>query len=144
MQHTGIPSKALNCFEKSVGAFIIIACVLSFAPARPASSQTSTAQGATAPGESELTRLVNPFVGADNDALFASTVDYEQLGFVLDPEEALKPGAPQIWPEGNLALNNRNEAQPTGQRRGNPDQGLNPTILSMVTRIELTTPRLNL
>src|SRR5256714_1122327 len=67
MQHKGIPSKALNCFEKSVGAFIIIACVLSFAPARPASSQTSTAQGATAPGESELTRLVNPFVGTDND-----------------------------------------------------------------------------
>src|SRR2546421_9746845 len=67
MQHKGIPSKALNCFEKSVGAFIIIACVLSFAPARPASPQTSTAQGATAPGEFELTRLVNPFVGADND-----------------------------------------------------------------------------
>ena len=67
MQHKGIPSKALNCFEKSVGAFIIIACVLSFAPARPASSQTSTAQGSTAPGESELTRLVNPFVGTDND-----------------------------------------------------------------------------
>ena len=31
---------------------------------------------------------------------------------------ALEPGAPKIWPEGNLALNNRNEAQPFGQRRG--------------------------
>ena len=29
-------------------------------------------------------------------------VDYEVLPFVLDQEEALKPGAPQIWPEGNL------------------------------------------
>ena len=28
----------------------------------------------------------------------------------LDPEEALKPDAPKIWPEGNLSLNNRNEA----------------------------------
>src|SRR5204863_6096991 len=58
------------------------------------------------------------------EALRLIAVDYEPLPFVLAPEEALKPGAPQIWPEGNLALNNRNEAQPTGQKHGNPDQGL--------------------
>jgi CO/xanthine dehydrogenase Mo-binding subunit/aerobic-type carbon monoxide dehydrogenase small subunit (CoxS/CutS family) len=57
------------------------------------------------------------------EALRLVAVDYEVLGFVLDPEEALKPGAPRIWPEGNLALNNRNEAQPTSQRRGDLDQG---------------------
>jgi xanthine dehydrogenase molybdenum-binding subunit len=57
------------------------------------------------------------------EALGLITVDYETLPFVLEPEDALKPDAPQIWPEGNLALNARNEAQPTSQRRGNVDQG---------------------
>ena len=36
------------------------------------------------------------------EALPLIAVDYEVLPFVLDQEEALKPGAPQIWPEGNL------------------------------------------
>ena len=56
------------------------------------------------------------------EALHLIEVDYEVLPFVLDPEEALKPGASQIWPEGNLSLNPRNEAQPdraeARQRRG--------------------------
>jgi len=56
-------------------------------------------------------------------ALLRITVDYETLPFVLEPEDALKPEAPQIWPEGNLALNVRNEAQPIGVRRGDVDQG---------------------
>ena len=38
------------------------------------------------------------------EALRLIQVDYEVLPFVLDPEEALKPGAVQIWPEGNLSL----------------------------------------
>ena len=58
------------------------------------------------------------------EALHLIVVDYEVLPFVLDPEDALKPGAPQIWPEGNLALNNRNEAQPTGVKRGDVEAGL--------------------
>jgi xanthine dehydrogenase molybdenum-binding subunit len=57
------------------------------------------------------------------DALQLIAVDYELLPCVLDQEEALKPGAPQVWPEGNLALNPRNEAQPFGIRRGNVDEG---------------------
>src|SRR2546422_4229767 len=36
------------------------------------------------------------------EALRLIDVDYEVLGFVLEPEEALKQGAVQIWPEGNL------------------------------------------
>src|SRR5438105_8227078 len=67
MQHKRILSKALNFFEKPFSVFIVVACVLSFAPARTASSQTSATHGATAFAESELTRLVNPFVGTDND-----------------------------------------------------------------------------
>ena len=37
------------------------------------------------------------------EALQLIEIDYEELPFVLDPEEALEPGAPPIWPEGNLA-----------------------------------------
>jgi CO/xanthine dehydrogenase Mo-binding subunit len=36
------------------------------------------------------------------DALEEISVEYEQLPFVLDPEEALQPGAPQIHASGNL------------------------------------------
>src|SRR3989449_4016122 len=36
------------------------------------------------------------------EALRLIQVDYEVLNFVLEPEEALKQGAVQIWPEGNL------------------------------------------
>ncbi len=58
------------------------------------------------------------------DALQLIAVDYEQLPFVLDQEDALDPNAPKIWPDGNVSLNQRNEAQPLTQRRGNLDAGL--------------------
>ncbi len=58
------------------------------------------------------------------EALLLVVADYEVLPFVLEPEEALEPDAVQIWPEGNLALNTRNEAQPNVQRRGNAEAGL--------------------
>jgi CO/xanthine dehydrogenase Mo-binding subunit len=58
------------------------------------------------------------------EALQLIAVDYEVLPFVLDPEEALKPGAVKIWPEGNLSLNTRNEAVPTVTRRGDVGDGL--------------------
>jgi CO/xanthine dehydrogenase Mo-binding subunit len=56
------------------------------------------------------------------EALQLIAVDYEPLPFVLDPEEALKPGAPQIWPEGNLSPNARNEHVPIGAKRGNVER----------------------
>ena len=57
------------------------------------------------------------------DALHLIQVDYEVLPHVLEPEEALQPNAPKIWPEGNFALNPRNEQQPIGQKRGNVEEG---------------------
>jgi putative selenate reductase molybdopterin-binding subunit len=57
------------------------------------------------------------------DALHLIAVEYEVLPFVLDPEEALKPDAVKIWPEGNLSPTARNEFQPIGQRRGNVEDG---------------------
>ncbi|HEY6893209.1 MAG TPA: molybdopterin-dependent oxidoreductase, partial [Rhodanobacteraceae bacterium] len=56
-------------------------------------------------------------------ALQLIRVDYELLPFVLDHEEAIKPDAPKIWPEGNLSPNNRGEQQPIVQRRGNVEAG---------------------
>ena len=50
-------------------------------------------------------------------------IDYEELPFVLDPEEALQPGAPPIWPEGNLALDFANLPRPSGGTSGDPDAG---------------------
>jgi len=57
------------------------------------------------------------------DALELVSVDYELLPFVLDHEEALKSDAVKIWPEGNLALNARNEALPQTERRGDVARG---------------------
>ncbi|MBV8904839.1 MAG: xanthine dehydrogenase family protein molybdopterin-binding subunit [Acidobacteriia bacterium] len=50
-------------------------------------------------------------------------VEYETLPFVLDPEEALKPGAPEIQPGGNLSPNNQGQRQPEVLRRGNIEEG---------------------
>jgi xanthine dehydrogenase molybdenum-binding subunit len=44
-------------------------------------------------------------------------VKYEALPFVLDPEEAVKPGAPQLFEDGNL------EGQPRVLARGDVDRG---------------------
>lgn len=52
------------------------------------------------------------------DALELIEVEYEVLPFVLDPEEALQPNAPKLYPDGNL-LN----GQPEVYQRGDLDQG---------------------
>jgi xanthine dehydrogenase molybdenum-binding subunit len=56
------------------------------------------------------------------EALQQVVVDYEELPFVVDQEDALKADAPKIWPEGNLCLNNRNEPVALAQKRGNVEQ----------------------
>ena len=57
------------------------------------------------------------------EALRQIVVDYEILPFVMDPEEALKPGAVKIWPEGNLSPDVRNELKPITEVRGNVERG---------------------
>ena len=57
------------------------------------------------------------------EALQLIEIDYEELPFVLDCEEALEPGAPPIWPEGNLALNRQNQPIPSGGTSGDPEAG---------------------
>ena len=57
-------------------------------------------------------------------ALQAIEVDYERLDFVLDPEEALQPGAVEIQPGGNLSRRRDGEALPDTYQRGDVDAGL--------------------
>jgi len=57
------------------------------------------------------------------DALQLIDVEYDVLEHVLDQEEALKPDAVKIWPDGNLSLNNRNEPVPISTKRGDVDAG---------------------
>src|SRR6059036_1317753 len=56
-------------------------------------------------------------------------VDYELLGFVLEPEDALKQEAVKIWPEGNLSLNTQNQAQPVTTHRGDVEEGFGASDL---------------
>jgi CO/xanthine dehydrogenase Mo-binding subunit len=58
------------------------------------------------------------------EAISLIHVDYEVLEFVLDPEEALQPGAVEIHPGGNLSPNARGERAPEIYRRGNVEEGL--------------------
>ncbi len=57
------------------------------------------------------------------EALLLIAVDYEVLPFVLDPEEALKPGAPEIQPGGNLSANAQGRHEPDTSRHGNLEEG---------------------
>ena len=51
-------------------------------------------------------------------ALDLIRVEYRTLPFVVDPEEALQPGAPQLYPDGNLAT-----GRPLVLERGDVAQG---------------------
>ncbi len=57
------------------------------------------------------------------EALHLIDVRYEVLPFVLDPEEALKPGAPEIHPGGNLSPDGEGAHEPEVYRRGSVDDG---------------------
>jgi CO/xanthine dehydrogenase Mo-binding subunit len=57
------------------------------------------------------------------DAIRLIDVDYEVLPFVLDPEAALKPGAVEIQPGGNLSPNNKGEQKPEAYGHGDVEKG---------------------
>ena len=57
------------------------------------------------------------------EALQLIEIEYEELPFELDPEEALQPGAAAIWPEGNLAFDVENQQRPSRVENGDPDAG---------------------
>jgi CO/xanthine dehydrogenase Mo-binding subunit len=58
------------------------------------------------------------------EAMRLIEVDYEVLPFVLDPEDALKPGAVEIHPGGNLSPDAKGKHEPEIFRHGDIDRGL--------------------
>ncbi|MGE3538851.1 MAG: xanthine dehydrogenase family protein molybdopterin-binding subunit [Candidatus Tectimicrobiota bacterium] len=56
-------------------------------------------------------------------ALALIQVEYEILPFVLEPEAALAPGAPLIWPEGNLCPDVHNNCVPVVSASGDMQAG---------------------
>ena len=68
-------------------------------------------------------------------------VDFETLPFVLDPEDALQPGAPEIQPGGNLSPTVRGAREPETYRRGDIDQGLGAA--DRVFEDHYTSPHIN-
>lgn len=57
------------------------------------------------------------------EALGLIDVDYELLPFVLEPEAALEPDAPKVWPEGNLSPDVENRHEPMVTTLGDVDAG---------------------
>ena len=68
-------------------------------------------------------------------------VDFETLPFVLDPEDALQPGAPEIQPGGNLSPTARGAREPETYRRGDIGQGLGAA--DRVFEDHYTSPHIN-
>jgi CO/xanthine dehydrogenase Mo-binding subunit len=68
------------------------------------------------------------------EALRLIAVDYEPLEFVLDPEEALQPGAVAIHPGGNLSPDGEGRRQPEVYRRGDVEEGLRSADLRFEDR----------
>ncbi len=67
------------------------------------------------------------------DALKLIAVEYEELPFVTDPEAALAPGAPPVWPDGNLF-----DGEPRIDERGDVEAGL--AAADAVVELTLRTP----
>jgi xanthine dehydrogenase molybdenum-binding subunit len=59
------------------------------------------------------------------EALGLIEIKYEKLPHVLDPNEALKPDAPKIAPEGNLSVGKGNFSAPIEESWGDLDNGFN-------------------
>jgi xanthine dehydrogenase molybdenum-binding subunit len=57
------------------------------------------------------------------EALGLIEIKYEKLPHVLDPNEALKPDAPKIAPEGNLSVGKGNFSAPIEESWGDLDKG---------------------
>jgi putative selenate reductase molybdopterin-binding subunit len=71
---------------------------------------------------------------AAEEALGLVDVDYEPLDFVLDPEEALQPGAPAIHPGGNLSPDTEGRREPEVYRRGDVEAGFQASDLVLEER----------
>jgi xanthine dehydrogenase YagR molybdenum-binding subunit len=79
----------------------------------------------------EVALVVAETLGAARDALDLIEVDYEVLPHVIDPEEAIRPGAVQVHATGNI-LN----GAPEVYERGNVEQGVASAEVTVEMRVE--------
>jgi len=86
--------------------------------------------------------VVAKSVSAAQDAADMIVVDYEPLTPVTDAREAIKPGAPQLWPEaaGNIGFDWTAPADPDGKKQGALDRAFKDA--AHVVRVELVNQRL--
>ena len=79
---------------------------------------------------------------AAQDAAEKVAVDYEPLDAVTDVREAIKPGAPQLWPEapGNVGFDWTAPADPDGKKQAALDRAF--AEAAHVVRVELVNQRL--
>ena len=76
------------------------------------------------------------------DAADKVVVEYEPLDAVADAREAIKPGAPQLWPDapGNIAFDWTAPADPAGKKQAGLERAF--AEAAHVVKIELTNQRL--
>ncbi len=79
----------------------------------------------------EVALVVAEDLAAARDALDLIDVDYEVLPHVVDPEEALRPGAPQVHPSGNIL-----GGEPERYQRGDVEQGFAQADAVVELRVE--------
>ena len=75
------------------------------------------------------------------EALSLIEVEYEVLDFVLDPEEALRPGAVEIHPGGNRTPDDRGGLEPEGIRHGDVEAGFKDA--DRIFEDRFTSPHIN-
>ena len=86
--------------------------------------------------------VVAQTVGAAQDAADKIVVDYTPLDAVTDVREAVKSGAPQLWPEapGNIAFDWTAPADPDGKKQAALDKAFKEA--AHVVKVELVNQRL--
>ena len=86
--------------------------------------------------------VVAKTIGQAQDAAETVVVDYAPLAAVTDAREAVKPGAPQLWPEapGNIGFDWTAPVDPDGKKQAALERAFKDA--AHVVRVELTNQRL--
>ena len=86
--------------------------------------------------------VVATSAAAAQDAAEMVVVDYQPLDAVTDAREALKPGAPQLWPEapGNVGFDWTAPADPDGKKQAALERAFNEA--AHVVKLDLSNQRL--
>jgi carbon-monoxide dehydrogenase large subunit len=110
---------------------------LPFSPHRPL-----LAEGRVMHVGEPVAMVVAVSTAAAQDAAEKVIVDYEPLDAVVDAREAIKPGAPQLWPDAvrNIGFDWTAPADPDGKKQAELDRAF--AEAAHVVRVELVNQRL--